>query len=349
MKPKIFIGSSSENLMYAYALQSQLEAKADVTLWNQGVFALNVSYLDSLIEGLRNSDFGVFLFAPDDILKIREETLASIRDNVLFEFGLFMGGLGKERVFFVMPSEQSRLRLPSDLLGVATVTFDSSRTDIEAALGRASFKILQAIEKLKVRQGRLGAPSVEIINSPKILCACSPQYFSLSFEKDVEVIKKETQHISAQTLELHNTDSAGLRDILMENTFDIIHISAYVDPKTGEIYFNDVDSNGMLHKGVDVDSIPAGSFSKLVELAKARLVILATCDSLILAAKLAKVTNMIAATDWVSVKDMLDWEVSFYKCIAKGISISNSFETAASLSSKAPMLLLTKKDLAFAG
>lgn len=347
MKPKLFIGSASENLMYALALQNQLKSKADVTIWNQGFFTLNVSYLDSLIEGLKDSDFGVFIFEPNDVLMIREAALESVRDNVLFEFGLFLGGLGRERVFFVLPEAQGNLRLPSDLLGIATVTFDARQSNIEAALGPACFKILQAIAKHQVRQERLGAPSVETITCPKILCACSPQYFDLSFERDVEIIKNETQKISAQISELHSTDSQGLKDILMENTFDVIHISVFVDPKTGEIYFNDVDDKGVPREGVNVDSIPATSFSKLIELTKARLVILATCDSLILAAKLARVTNMIAATDWVSIRDMLDWEVSFYKCIAKGISISNAFETAASLS-RAPMLLLTQKDLAFA-
>ncbi len=348
MKPHLFIGSSSENLLYAYALQNQLKSKAEVTLWNQGVFGFNVSYMDSLIDGLKNSDFGVFAFAPDDILTIREEILAAVRDNVLFEFGLFMGGLGKERVFFVMPQDQGKLRLPTDLLGIATVTFDASRSNIEAALGPACFKILQAIEKFGVRQDRLGSPSVEIINSPKVLCACSPQYLNLSFEKDVDVIRQETQKISTRILELRNVDSQRLKNILMDDTFDIIHISAAVDPKTGEIYFNDVDNKGVPREGVNVDSIPAESFSRLVELAKARLVILATCDSLLLAAKLAKVTNMIGATDWVYINDILDWEIPFYKCIAKGMSLSSSFETAASLS-KAPMLLLMKKDLAFIG
>ncbi len=348
MKPSLFIGSSSEKLLYSYALQEQLKSSADVTLWNQGFFELNASYLESLLNGLRDSDFGVFVLAPDDILKFRGETLGSIRDNVLFELGLFMGKLGRERVFFVLPQDQGNLRLPSDLLGMSTVTFDTSRGNIEAALGPACFKILQAIERFGVRQERLVSPTTEIIKSPKVLCVCSPQYFHISFQKDVELIRNETAKISAQISELHSTNSEGLTKALMESTFDIVHISAYVDPKTGEIYFNDIDSNGSPPAGVSIDSMLAVSFSKLIELAKAKLVILATCDSLILAAKLAKVTNMIASTDWVYCDDIFKWELGLYKCLSKGVSLSHSFETASSLS-KAPMLLLLKKDLAFIG
>ena len=54
MKPSLFIGSSSEKLIYAYALQEQLSGSADVTLWNQGFFALNTSYL-----AVRISLFGI--------------------------------------------------------------------------------------------------------------------------------------------------------------------------------------------------------------------------------------------------------------------------------------------------
>ena len=348
MKPTLFIGSSSENLDYAYAMQSQLALNADVVIWNQGFFALNSSYLESLFDGLDNSDFGVFVFAPDDIVKLRDESLAAVRDNVLFEFGLFMGKLGRKRAFFIFPEDQGRLRLPSDLFGISTATFDAKQSNIQAALGPACFRIRQAIKEYGVRQDRLAPPNIEIINAPRVLCACSPQYFHLSFQKDVELIRNETQKISAQISELHSTDSHKLTAALMEDEFDIVHISAYVDPKTGEIYFNDVDDSGRPSDGVSIDSMPAVSFAKLIELAKAKLVVLATCDSLILAAKLAKVANMIAAGDWVSCDDILKWELGLYKCLSKGISLSNAFETASSLS-KAPMLLLLKKDLAFIG
>ena len=213
-------------------------------------------------------------------------------------------------------------------------------------LGPACFKILQAIDRFGVRQDRLITPTVEIVSNPKVLCTCSPHFFSVSFEKDVKVIKEEITLISDNITVNHNVNSEQLTKTMMDNEFDIVHIAAYVDQKTGDLYFNDVEDCVVAPGGKDIDSISASSFATLVKISKARLVILATCDSLILGAKLAKLTNMIAATDFIKVKDMLNWELSFYKCVSKGISLSNAFETAASLS-KAPMLLLTKKDLAF--
>jgi hypothetical protein len=348
MKPKLFIGSSTEGQMHALAMQKQLGSGAEVTVWNQGFFELNASYLDSLLSGLSESDFGVFVLTPDDTLTLRGQTLATARDNVLFEFGLAMGKLGRERAFFVLPADSGGFRLPTDLLGISTVHFDGERDKFEAAVGPACFKILQAVQKYGIRQDRLTVPAIETVSRPRILCACSSQYFHLSFEKDVELIQRETEKVAARLTHLHNTDSQALMAALMDGTFDVVHLSAYVDPKTGEIFFNDVGPGGGMAAGVPVDSLPAASFAKMVKLAKAKLVILATCDTLLLAAKLAGCTNMIAATDSVYMNDILKWELGLYKCLAKGISLSSSFEMASSLS-KAPMLLLLKKDFAFTG
>jgi hypothetical protein len=46
------------------------------------------------------------------------------RNNVIFEIGLFIGGLGRERVFIVTPQNTGDFRIPSDLpYGIRT--FDS--------------------------------------------------------------------------------------------------------------------------------------------------------------------------------------------------------------------------------
>src|SRR5262245_29226231 len=128
MKPRLFVGCSREKMDYAYELQEQLNDKAEVTLWNQGYFEVNKGILESLVKGLNDFDFGVFVFAPDDIVKLRNEDFASVRDNVVFEFGLFMGRLGRERAFFVIPEDQESFRLLTDLHGVSTLTYDGQRS-----------------------------------------------------------------------------------------------------------------------------------------------------------------------------------------------------------------------------
>jgi hypothetical protein len=103
MKPRLFIGSSSENLEVAYAVQENLEAVAEVTVWTQGVFNPSKYNLESLADALFETDFGVFVFAPNDVTSMRGQERATVRDNVVFELGMFVGRLGRERCFILVP------------------------------------------------------------------------------------------------------------------------------------------------------------------------------------------------------------------------------------------------------
>ena len=46
------------------------------------------------------TDFAVLVLTPDDITLSRGTTIASPRDNAIFELGLFMGTNGRNRTFF---------------------------------------------------------------------------------------------------------------------------------------------------------------------------------------------------------------------------------------------------------
>lgn len=151
MKPSLFIASSAESVGVAFALQENLEHVAEVTVWSQGVFELSRFALESLLDVLDTADFGIFVFAPDDMLSIRGQDKQTVRDNVLFELGMFVGRLGRERNFVIIPrGNEESFRLPTDLLGLTPALYEASRQDgnLRATLGPASSKIMKSIAKL---------------------------------------------------------------------------------------------------------------------------------------------------------------------------------------------------------
>lgn len=340
MKPTVFIGSSTENLDIAYAIQRNLDRTADVTVWTQGVVQISSTILDDLLATLKQSDFGIFVFAPADVVQMRDKQLSAVRDNVVFEFGLFVGKLGKERAFYVVPRDQKDFHVLSDLSGITAAEYDASRSDVQAALGPACFQIQQQIQKLGIRQDRLDQPDIEQITNPKILCAASPRFEALGFSDDIAVL---SEAFPKNLIVEHNLTSTRLGELLTQDRFDILHLLTFADPKTGDLVLN-ADEEGTTD---DPDSLTAEGFAKLIDLCEARLVVLASCNSLLLAAYLAPYVNMIAATDWVTTKEFLRWEKSFYQCLSRGSSLSTAAEIGKA-TSRAPMILLMKKDLAFA-
>src|SRR5438128_763965 len=99
MKPRVFIGSSSENRDVALAIQENLDRDATSIVWEQGVFGLSNTAIESLTAKLATFDFGIFVFAPDDEVVKHGVSRKAVRDNVLFELGLFIGRLGRSRSF----------------------------------------------------------------------------------------------------------------------------------------------------------------------------------------------------------------------------------------------------------
>lgn len=120
--------------------------------------------MDSLIEAFENTDFGLFVFAATDVTKLRGEEVRTVRDNVVFELGLCIGRLGKERSFLLIPrGKEADFHLPTDLLGITPAVYDADRQDgnMSAALGPACSKISRIVGKLgTIRQAITALPSV---------------------------------------------------------------------------------------------------------------------------------------------------------------------------------------------
>src|SRR5262245_54629637 len=139
MKPKVFLGSSTEGLRVAEAAQRELAYDAEAILWSQGVFRTTNVAIEDLMRSLDEYDFAVFIFLPEDLLNIRGRDTSTIRDNVLFELGMFLGKLGRERNFFISPKRDAKmeLHLPSDLSGITPATYDPTSSSLQAAVGAA--------------------------------------------------------------------------------------------------------------------------------------------------------------------------------------------------------------------
>lgn len=148
-KPRIFIGSSSESLDVADAVNLNLDHKAEVTIWRNGTFDLSSNTIDALANKAKTVDFSLFIFSPDDIAIIRNQQKAIVRDNVLFELGLFIGALGKERCFILKPRGVD-LHFPTDLLGVTPADYEPNRSDgdLASSVNHACVLMKQQMEKL---------------------------------------------------------------------------------------------------------------------------------------------------------------------------------------------------------
>ncbi|MDX2181542.1 MAG: nucleotide-binding protein [Bryobacteraceae bacterium] len=150
MRPRIFVGSSKESIEIAYSVQQNLEHDAEITVWNQEIFEPSKYVLDSLLQNLDEFDFGIFVFSGDDIVRIRGSEHLSVRDNVIFEMGLFCGRLGRDRCYILMPRGCEELYLPTDLIGITPALFDANRTDsnLSAAVGPACHQIRKRVQVL---------------------------------------------------------------------------------------------------------------------------------------------------------------------------------------------------------
>ena len=149
--PKLFIMSSSEARKVAYGLRAGLEHDVFSTVWDEGVFFAGGYPLEALEKQVKESDFAVAIAEPDDFLESRGVRAPTVRDNVLFELGLFMGKLTRYRTILVHPKVKN-LKLPSDLQGLTLIPYEAGdESTIPDRIAPVCDKVRELVKMLGVR------------------------------------------------------------------------------------------------------------------------------------------------------------------------------------------------------
>ena len=152
-RSNLFIASSKGSSPVANTVRDSivktLGDSVDVRVWSdRGVFKPSNTFIEDLERAVATADFAVIVFGKDDLVRSRWSFNYAPRDNVVFEAGLFIGGIGRQRTLLMQPIK-ARLKIPSDLAGIAKLSFRQHGLDCDAK--DACVDIAERIKSFGVR------------------------------------------------------------------------------------------------------------------------------------------------------------------------------------------------------
>ena len=105
-RPLLFLGSSSETKEVPERIRAALsDLNIEVRVWcDPGVFQASRTFIEDLTDAARIADFAVLAFGKEDVAISRRKRMHAPRDNVVFEAGLFIGAIGRERTLLIRPN-----------------------------------------------------------------------------------------------------------------------------------------------------------------------------------------------------------------------------------------------------
>lgn len=213
---RLFIGSSSEGLDIARRLESDVSRFCEPDRWDRDVFEPGGVAIDSLRAKAHEVDFAVLIATPDDQTSSRGDTEAAPRDNVVLEYGLFAGVLGRERVYLLGAGE---MKLPTDISGITRLPYRArSDNNIGAALNSAVLQIEDRVAKLGSASSRQTTlATVPRTSSPldqEILLVCANAYSQGWVVKTNSPTTLRLRSPRGKTFTLTKTHSAATRESL---------------------------------------------------------------------------------------------------------------------------------------
>ena len=340
MKPTLFIGSSTKRLPIARGLKEILKDCADVTVWDEAPeFDPGDSILNALTKVGEFYDFALLVFGQDDSTMMTNKKLPTVRDNVLFELGLFMGHMGTGRAFWLSSKGSKTPHIPSYLGGILHLEFDEPElTDaiaISESLAETRDKVYRLITSLGLRTNRTS----HVVPMRQALCLASAEYTKERFQRDLKYIH---EFFSKREV----TSKQGVTTDIFQEYFrpgrlwDMVHLGLFVDKENQRMLFDTPSGSG------EKDYLGIQAVEGMIKDCGAQLVVIITCDSLKFGEQLARFTNVIAGHQTISPSGALSWAKVFYQALSAGLPLFQAFDKAQDAADPG-LVLLARRDIRF--
>jgi hypothetical protein len=223
IKRRVFIGSSLEGLEHATQVATFLtDDTTECVLWNN---FFEPGYLT--FEGLENMLVeccaAVFIATPDDKATIRGRTVSVPRANIMLEFGLVAGRLGRHNIAIC---QYGGTELPSDLKGLTVIEMEPGETPAGASPTYADEFRRRAGESLARWSSTLLATAEMVARTDTVHGYTGRWTFDLWLDRwrGVEVSPKSfCQASGSMNLYLDATGKAGYGSIFGQLTFKLVN------------------------------------------------------------------------------------------------------------------------------
>ena len=357
---QMFLSHVHVESRFADFIQSAVERDfiglVKVYVASDGGILAGKKWLDDLTEALNASDLHAVLCSPESLTRhwVSFETgAAHLRGIPLLP--LCHSGLEPDQlpvplsafqgIRLCAPEGTTTLGAESGLKALYRAIADSLGSNVPEVDFPAYQRELAALEATyagehgALSEGSVDDSDVEIVRNPRVLCISSEQFMREGFANQLDLVLR-----AFPTSLRHDRvfDSETLKKTLMADKAHVVHIAAYVCPRSGDLYFSDVSlGTGQPVRSQPLDRISADALEQLLAMAETRLVVITGSDSMALTATLLGAAHVIAARDMVSPQMLATWVAEFYRMLPSH-QLSTALEFAMN-ASRAPMRLYTKK------
>ena len=333
---KVFLSwSGSTSKLVANELNNWLKyIFPDVELWmSASSIEAGAKWAELLDEQLQDTSFGIICLLPENVkspwLLFEAGALSKSLNSSNSRVVPFCNGLNpaevtgplsqfqgvqanKDGTFSLVKSINSLLDIkrPDDII---KTTFETWWPKLETELAKINVA---------------GNTGPELIKVNNILCGVTTDYVNRGGDKDIAILQ---ENFPGKVTVIQNLSLKTLRNALSSKQYEIVHLVGFVEINTGDFIFN------------ENEKIKPEGLLQLLQSSNTKFVLLATCDSLLLGAALARHMSIISGVGSIQINNIVEWEECFYQLLGQGMSLTKSYDIAQA-TANAPMMMLVRND-----